>query len=163
WPPELRLHLPARRALRRRAAGLRPWRGRLRPRTGQSADAGAASLARCCKGRQLRIKEQKMRITNGATAMAGRAGKGRAGVVVAGGTGAFVLASGGIATASPLPAHVTVHGAASGHSAGHLNQHGRTPSAGNGKPHAPAPGQGGWNRVATSPAARARPARATAS
>lgn len=90
-----------------------------------------------------------MRITNGAAAMAGRAGKGALGIVVAGGAAAFVLAGGGIAMASPLPAHVTAQSAASGHSAGHLNQPGRagTPGAGNGKLHTSAPGQGGWNRV----------------
>jgi hypothetical protein len=90
-----------------------------------------------------------MRITNGAAVLAGRAGKGALGIVVAGGAAAFVLAGGGTAMASQLPAHVTAHNVASGHSAGHLNQHGRTGThgAGNGKLHTPAPGQGGWNRV----------------
>ncbi|HEX7161112.1 MAG TPA: hypothetical protein VF223_07730 [Trebonia sp.] len=94
-----------------------------------------------------------MRITNGAAAMAGRAGKGALGIVVAGGAAAFVLAAGGIAMASPLPAHVTAHGAASGHPAGHLNHRGRTgtPGAGNGKLHTHAPGQSGWNRVNNNP------------
>ena|ERR1700761_6989236 len=48
-----------------------------------------------------------MRITNGAASVAGRAGKTALGTAVAGGAAVFVLAGGGVAMASTLPAQVT--------------------------------------------------------
>ena len=49
-----------------------------------------------------------MRITNGAAPVTGRAGKAALGIAVAGGAAVFVLAGGGIAMASTLPAQATI-------------------------------------------------------
>ena len=88
-----------------------------------------------------------MRMTSGAAAMTGKRFRG---IAIVGGAAVFVLASGGIATASTFPAH---------HAAGFSNQHHHARSAspwdrvhnvqpgkGSTQTSTPAPG-GTWNRV----------------
>src|SRR3984957_3055502 len=99
-----------------------------------------------------------MRNSNGVTPMTGRTSRRGLGIAVAGGAAALVLASGGIAMASPLPGHGASGGTGARPSWARVVNTAGMPGAGNGKSgRSPAPttapvqGQPGWNRVSNNP------------
>ena len=74
-----------------------------------------------------------MRNSNGVTSMTGRMSRRWLGIAVAGGAAALVLASGGIAMASPLSGHGASGGTGPRPSWARVVNTGGMPGAGNGK------------------------------
>src|ERR1700729_944064 len=96
-----------------------------------------------------------MRNSNGVTPMTGRTSRRGLGIAVAGGAAVLVLASGGIAMASPLPGHGASGSTFARPSWAHVVTTAGRPGTGNRKSGAPTPapvqGQPGWNRVSNNP------------
>jgi hypothetical protein len=74
-----------------------------------------------------------MRNSNGVTSMTGRMSRRGLGIAVAGGAAVLVLASGGIAMASPLPGHGAPGGTSTRPSWNRISNNPGTSGAGNGK------------------------------
>jgi hypothetical protein len=98
-----------------------------------------------------------MRNSNGVTSMTGRMSRRGLGIAVAG-AAAMVLASGGIAMASPLPRHGAPGATSTRPSWNRISNNPGTSGAGNGKSgrpaaptSAPVQGQPGWNRISNNP------------
>jgi hypothetical protein len=99
-----------------------------------------------------------MRNSNGVTSMTGRMSRRGLGIAVAG-AAALVVASSGIAMASPLPGHGAPGGTSTRPSWNRISNNPGTSGAGNGKSgrpaaptSAPVQGQPGWNRISNLPA-----------
>jgi hypothetical protein len=95
-----------------------------------------------------------MRNSNGVTPMTGRMSRRGLGIAVTGGAAVLVLASGGIAMASPLPGHGASGSTFARPSRAHVVTTVGTAGAGNGKvgpSPAPVQGQPGWNRISNIP------------
>src|ERR1700729_3389592 len=96
-----------------------------------------------------------MRNSNGVTPMTGRTSRRGLGIAVAGGAAVLVLASGGIAMASPLPGHGASGSTFARPSWAHVVTTAGRPGTGNKKSGVPTPapvqGQPGWNRVSNNP------------